>query len=395
MSDQTNAPDAAKLAAIRAELPAVQRHIYLNAGTNGPLTRRGHAALVQHAEAELIEGRIGAAGFKALLAAHEEARTAWAGLLGCEAREIALTHNTTEGINIALLGIDWQPGDELITAVTEHEGGLNPCGLVAHRYGVRVRYTDIGLRGCDPLAALEAALTPRTRAVVLSHVSWATGMILPMRAICDLAHRHGALVICDAAQAAGMVPSQVYELGVDAYACSGQKWLLGPDGTGALFIRGDRFDTIRQTYVGYFASTVRMNHVDAVFTPPDSAVRYEAAAHYPPALLAFAAGVRWIAEEIGWAWVYRRIAALGRACHDALAEIEGVQLYLPRDQVAGLVHFVVAGVQPAEVTARLAAQGIHIRHTPAPALNRVSTGFYTTEDEIARLAAAVRALCPE
>src|SRR3954466_287995 len=100
--------------------------------------------------------------------------------------------------------------------------------------------TTIGLPDHDPIEELRQALSPRTKAVVLSHVNWATGMVLPIRELADLAHAAGALLICDAAQAAGMVPSNVYDLGVDVYACSGQKWLCGPDGTGALFVRRER-----------------------------------------------------------------------------------------------------------------------------------------------------------
>src|SRR5688500_599570 len=113
------ANDTAKIAAIRAELPAVQRFVYLNVGTNGPLPRRSHAAMVEQLGLELEEGRIGMTAFARIMAARDQARSAVAGLLGCEADEVALTHNTTEGMNIALMGIDWKPGDEVITATSE------------------------------------------------------------------------------------------------------------------------------------------------------------------------------------------------------------------------------------------------------------------------------------
>src|SRR5262249_43116750 len=157
-----------------------------------------------------------------------EAREAVAALLSCDPAEVALTHNTTEGMNIALMGLDWRPGDEVVTASTEHPGGLYPVYLLHQRYGVRIRMTEIGMPGGNPVEQLRAVLGPRTRAVVLSHVSWATGMVMPLEQLIELTHRAGALFICDAAQSCGMLPTRVSALGVDAYACSGQKWLCGP-----------------------------------------------------------------------------------------------------------------------------------------------------------------------
>jgi len=382
--------DQAKVAAIRDELPAVKQLAYFNAGTNGPLPRRSHDALLQCALAELEEGRVGPAAFARMLDAHERARTAIAGVLGCDPEEVALTHNTTEGMNIALMGLDWQRGDEVITAATEHPGGLYPVYLLRQRYGVKIRMTDIALKDLDPVGELRKVLSAKTKAVVLSHVSWVSGMVLPIRAIADLAHEAGALLICDAAQACGMVPSNVYELGVDAYACSGQKWLCGPDGTGALFVRRDRLADIQQTYIGYWGIQHGMCDREGNFIPAAGAKRYQAASLYTPALQALGVSLDWITNEVGWDWVYGRIAALGQYCYQTLAAIDGVTMYSPPEHMAGLVHFRLEGVAPEDLTAKLHEQGIMIRHTPYPPANRISTGFYNTEEEIDRLAEAVK-----
>jgi L-cysteine/cystine lyase len=392
MTDNTPAPTAAdtdKIAAIRAELPATQRVAYLNTGTNGPFPRRSYAALVGHAQIELEQGRIGPGAFERYMATMDTTQAAFAALLGCSNDELALTHNTTEGMNIALMGLDWQAGDEVITATSEHEGGLNPVALLHERYGVTVRYTPIGLRDCDSVAELARVLTPRTKAVVLSHASWATGVVLPMRELSDLAHDAGALVVCDAAQSCGMLPANVYDLGVDAYACSGQKWLCGPDGTGALFVRRDCMERIKQTYIGYWGIKSRVSHAEAAFEVGEGAKRYQFASLYPPAVKALGTSLDWIAGEVGWDWAYRRIHELGRYCHAALGRLDGVSLYLPESQVAGLIHFRVDGVEPADLTTRLGEQGIIIRHTPEPQLNRVATGFYNTEEDMDRLAQAI------
>lgn len=381
-----------KIAAIRAELPVTARYVYFNAGTNGPLPRRSHDALVESAQIELEEGRIGPAAFTRLLQDRADTRAAVASVLGCEPAEVALTHNTTEGINIALMGRDWQRGDEIVTATTEHPGGLFPVYLVHQRYGVKIRMTPIGLPNHDPVEALRRVLSPRTKAVVLSHVNWATGMVLPVRELAELAHSVGALLICDAAQSAGMVPTDMYQLGVDAYACSGQKWLCGPDGTGALFVRRDRWGDVQQTFMHYFGIQPGMCDHAGNFVPADTAQRYDVSTVYPGGLRALVASLNWIREEVGWEWAYRRIAALGQYCYEALAALEGVTMITPRQQMAGLVHFRVDRIAPADLTAQLSAAGILIRDTHDPDANRISTGFYNTEKEIDRLVAEVSRL---
>lgn len=371
-----------KIMAIRAELPVTARYLYFNAGTNGPLPRRSHDALVASSTLELEEGRIGSAAFTRLLQNLDDARASVATLLQCDPAEIALTHNTTEGMNIALMGLRWQQGDELVTSVAEHPGGLYPAYLLHQRYGVKVRQTEIALAGRDPGEELRKVLSPRTKAVVLSHVSWATGMVLPVRELADLAHSVGAVFICDAAQSAGMAPSNVYELGVDSYACSGQKWLCGPDATGALFVRRDRWGDIQQSFIGFFGIQSGMSDHDGNYVPADTARRYDVSTVYPGGLSALRESLRWIGEDIGWDWVYRRIATLGRYCYEALATLDGVTMMTPRDRMAGLVHFRVEGIAPTELTTKLHAAGILIRDTHDPDANRVSTGFYNTEAEI-------------
>ena len=392
---QSGQSETEKVSAIRAELPVTERYVYLNAGTNGPLPRRSHDALVASSAYELNEGRIGAAAYTRLFQNLDDARTAFATVLHCDPAEVALTHNTTEGMNIALMGMRWQLGDEVVTSVAEHPGVLYPIYLLHQRYGVTIRMTEIALPGHDPVEELRKALSPRTKAVALSHVSWATGMALPVRELADLAHSVGALFICDAAQAAGMVPSNVYALGVDAYACSGQKWLCGPDGTGALFVRRDRWGDIQQTFIGFFGIQFGMSNHEGYYVPADTARRFDVSTVYPGGLRALSASLGWIGEELGWDWVYQRIAALGRYCYEALATLDGVTILTPPDHMAGLVHFRVEGIAPAEVTTQLNAAGILIRDTHDPDANRVSTGFYNTEEEIDRLRRAIEQVCAE
>jgi L-cysteine/cystine lyase len=386
------APDQTKVASIREELPAVNKFAYFNTGTNGPLPRRTHEAMYNYARTELEEGRIRLDTFAQITEEKLALRHSIADLLGCDWSEVALTHNTTEGMNIAIMGLNWQAGDEAITAVTEHPGGLYPLYLLKQRYGIKIRQTNIGLKEVDPIAELKRVLNHKTKAVVLSHICWSTGMVLPIKEICDLAHQYGAMVIIDAAQSGGMISSKVYDLGVDAYAISGQKWLCGPDSTGGLFVRKDCLSDIWQTFVGYEA--IEVSDYNGFYIPSAGSKRYSAATHYPPAIKGLRTSLGWLNNEVGWDWAYARIKQLGEYCYAKLAGLEGVTMYTPRDNMAGLVSFKVAGIEPVDLSRALHEQKIVLRSIPNLNFARVSTGFYNTEEEIDRLVELIPILKP-
>jgi L-cysteine/cystine lyase len=378
-----------KVDAIRAELPAVKRGAFLNTGSFGPQPRRAHTAIVLSDKADIDEGRVGHKVLQRMLESRSLTRTVFAGVLGCDPSELALTHSTTAGVNIATMGLQWEPGDRLITAEAEHPAELNPAAILKQRRGVEVVCTDIGLPGVDPVAALEAALDQGgARAVLLSHVCWTTGLLMPVRELADAAHAAGAVLIIDAAQGAGEVPVDVKALDVDAYACSGQKWLCGPSGTGALFIKPDRMDDFWPTFAGYSAGKAARDLSTFEMTP--GARRYEAITLHGPSLEALRVGLEWLqGDEVGLPWAHERIASLGRRCHDALSRLPGVTMIAPAEEIAGLVAFTVAGMEPEAVTVALEQQGFFIRHVEYPAANRISTGFYNTEDEIDAVAEAI------
>ena len=225
--------DREKLAAIRAALPATRAGIYLNTGTCGPIPAESAAAMRQAEDRELAVGRASRDAHEELLDRMAEARGALAAVLGTDIDGVALTHSTTDGINLALGTLDWRPGDRALTTNHEHPGVLGPLAAVRDRHGIDVRIAEIGDGGDDDrtLGALERELgTGGVRLVAISHVLWTTGAVLPVAEIVRRAHAHGAVVVLDGAQAPARSRSHVDDLGADFYAVSGQKWLLGPGG---------------------------------------------------------------------------------------------------------------------------------------------------------------------
>ena len=260
---------------------------------------------------------------------------------------------------------------------------MTPLALLARRFGVITRYAEIGDGASGVVEALESQITSRTRIIALSHVLWSTGAVLPLIEISGLARRHELIVVVDGAQSAGQVPVDLHAMGIDAYAMAGQKWLCGPEATGLLYVRKDRFADIAPTYVRY-----GQFDPSGYFIPAEGAKRYEVGEFYSPAVAAQETALRWLRDDVGFAWAHDRIAALGADFRNRLTSIDGVTVITPRQPMAGLVNFNIAGLRPQDVTSQLFERGYTIRYVetaPCSVSARVSVGWWNTEEEVGEL----------
>jgi L-cysteine/cystine lyase len=262
----------------------------------GPLPRRAGEAVVRWTRRLVDEGRSSKALFDELLALRTDLRGRLARLIGATEDSVALTTATTDGCNIVLNGLGIGAGDEVVTTDSEHPGLFG--GLVAS--GATVRIAEIRNRpAAEALAALEDQLTERTRVIAVSHVSWLTGAVLPIRELAG----HRVPLLVDGAQGAGAIPVDVQELGCDFYTVSAQKWLLGPEATGALFVRTDRVNELRMAFPSYVSWELLSERADVV-TEPDQATLVTWRADDPPALAARLAGSGVVVRDLpGTGWV--------------------------------------------------------------------------------------------
>jgi len=267
-----------------------------------------------------------------------------------------------------------------------------PIALARAR-GVDVTYVDLGDGGDDArtLAAIEAAMTDRTRLVVASHVLWTTGAVLPIAEIAEIARHREALSLVDGAQSAGAVPVPFDGCGADAYAIAGQKWLLGPEGTGALAVRPEVTARLTPALGGWF----NFERIDGAGTAelwPD-ARRFEFAFIHRSSVIGMARSIAWLQMFVGLDWVHRRGMASARATAERLAAIPGVQVLTPIHQMATLVTFRIDGWPPAEALAELGARVFAIARTiDGLGALRISVGFFTSDDELDRFVEAVTLL---
>jgi len=342
----------------RALFPVLERKAYLNAGTFGPLARPTLAAVQNEQRSELEHGRFGKAYFERMLALRVELRAALAELVGVDPAQVALTASTTDGCNIVLAGLGLSPEDEVITTDAEHFGLLGPL----HASGARIVVVPA------EADAILAAVTARTRLLALSQVLWTTGRVLPMR---ELRERSGIPILVDGAQSVGAIPVDARDL--DFLTISGQKWLCGPDSTGALVVTDP--ERLRVARPSYFSQA--SYEPSGRFEPQEGAARFDPNWLAPAALAGLVAAL-----ETAPDWRFERASDQTRRCRELLA---------PHVEVvpggATLVSFRVD--DPPALVASLAEQDVVVRDLPGTGLVRASCGWWTSDEDIRRLVAGV------
>jgi len=378
---------------LRAAIPALKSQIYVNWGGSGPspasVLREVERVLRREAALGPFHPRVRSEAREALAALRASA----ARLLGAREEEVALVDNTTAGVNIAAAGLEWRTGDEAVVTDLEHPGGYLPWLLWRGRRRIRVRLLRTGGTDEELLGNLEALLGPRTRAVCVSHVGWLTGRRLPLRAIGRLCRRAGALLVVDGAQSVGQIPVDVREAGADVYTLSGQKWLMGPQGTGAVFVRRGLRSRLQGSAAGY-RSARRKALPSLTFLPHRGAARFETAT-ISPALFAGLGAAVGICQRMGPRAIERRIGRLAGRLLEILRTEEGVEVISPPGPAqSGLVAFRVRGMEAEAAVARLLKRHrVVLRSVDSepPAL-RASVHYLNTEEEVERIGEGVIAL---
>jgi L-cysteine/cystine lyase len=351
----------------RAEFPVFERLAYLNAGTNGPLARRTVEAMTTQEHADLKEGRGGPVYFERALGLRDEVRGKLARAVGVPVESLSLATSTTNGCNIVLAGLGLTGEDEIVTTDGEHFGLIGALAVSPARVRVaRVRE----LAPEDAVDVLLAEVTPRTRLLALSEVCWMTGNRFP---VAELKEATGLPVLVDGAQSAGAIPVDASR--VDFYAFSCQKWLCGPDVTGGLVvIDPERLAIVAPSYLS------QETHEELEFVPRPGAARFDPG-WTPPASLAGLSAALDVAPE----GRFERAAEMTARCRELLASRFEV---VTAPGQGTLVTFRVEG-DSAELVKHLYEYGVVVRDVPGFGWIRVSCGWWTSEEDLARLLGAL------
>jgi L-cysteine/cystine lyase len=352
---------------LRAEFPVLRRLAYLNAGTDGPLPERAVAAATAELRREADEGRAGN-HFEHLFELRSQLRRVYAGLLGCDAADVALTTCTSEGIAQVVAGLELGPGDEILTSDEEHPGLLGALAAARELRGVSVRAV--------PLTQIADARSDSTRLIACCHVGWISGSLAP-RALAEV----DVPVLFDGAQGVGAIAVDVAELGCDAYAGAGQKWACGPDGTGMLYVSPRLRERIAVSRRGFGNLAEPGAGIDSPLH--DDARRLDSFS-LNSGTLACAIAAAGVLAGAGWDALHGRARELAATLASRLREAG--RAVAPRDETT-LVSF-ESDDPPAE-RARLAEHGVVLRSIPGHPWLRASVGAWNDEDDLDRLLAAL------
>ena len=383
------ANDAELFARLRADLHFPADVVYCNTGTLGATPREVMTAMVsrlQNTEASLPDWPYfqpdgePLTGYQPLL----DARRRIAQFLGAKPEEIAITQNATMGMNDLGNGLDWQPGDEVLTTDQEHGGAVSIFRLLAKRRGIVVRELPLGSAmagGPDAIVEMfRAAVTPRLKAIMVSQVTSQLGIRMPIEALIALAKERGALSLIDGAQAVGCTQVNLAALGCDAYVASPHKWLMAPKGTGILYVRRD----VQSQFWTTLASYQWNNEADGAF-------RFMQYGTGSVALIDGLLAAIGIAERHGMDRVERWDRALTQRLRAGLTQIPGVVLSSPTDDrlASAITTFRVSGMKARDLQNALWDQKIRVRAQGDDKVVRLSAHIYVSPADIDRVLSVV------
>ena len=322
-----------------------------------------------------------------------ELREAIANELRTTSDRITLTENVTAGCNIALWGIQWEAGDSILMSDCEHPGVIATVNEIARRFGVKVEICPIldTLNEGNPVEAIEQHLTPNTRLVLISHLLWNTGQVLPLKEITALCHNYSLgkqpiRVLVDAAQSVGCLDLDLPDTNVDYYAFTGHKWLCGPAGVGGLYVSESAFNDLHPTFIGW-----RSIELDGG-KPKDwlnNGEKYEVATSAYPEYQGLKTA---IAVHQQWGTPtqrYQRIRQLSQYLWFALTQLEGVECLKKSPPEAGLVSFQIPSKNHLSLVNHLEQQGFFLRTIANPDCIRACVHYMSLTQEIDSLIAAI------
>lgn len=318
-------------------------------------------------------------------------------LINAHPDEIALVENASVAWHLAFNGIDFQPGDEVITSemeyVTNHIGFLN----LGEKKAIRTIVVPNDANGNFDLQALEQAINKRTKLIAITHIPSTAGNILPVEAIGKIARSHKILYLLDACQSAGQVPLDVEAIGCDMLSVTGRKYLRGPRGTGFLYVRKSIQDQLRLFFLdGHSIASVDQD----AFKLQENASRFELYEKNRALTLGLGAAVAY-ALHLGIEKIEKRITYLAGHLRNRLAAIPGVTVHDRGDRLSGIVTFSVAGTEAEKIKAALQDKKINVSVGKAlstliymnrqhlTSVVRASVHYYNTEEEIEALCKAL------
>lgn len=383
--------------------PALQNKTYFNYGGQGPLPSPTLEAITASWARIQELGPFTADVWPYIAKEVNSTRRLLAQCCGVPPHRLALTENVTSGCVLPLWGLPFAEGDRLLIGDCEHPGVVSACVELARRQNLAIDVLPVKhLRGdqahCDAavLEAMAQTLTPSTSLVVLSHLLWNTGQVMPIAAVAKQLNQHPQqpYLLVDAAQSFGQIPVDEAAAAADIYAFTGHKWTCGPEGLGGVALSERVMAEAAPTVIGWRSlrdeSKPNLNSNDLFH---HDSRRFEVATSCVPLMAGLRCSLQLLEEQGSAQQRWEHIRNLSGKLWQALQGLERVTPLLEVAPASGLVSFQINGdLPPAEHVKQLGAQGLWIRDLADPSCLRACTHICTTADDINALVAAISAL---
>ena len=372
---------------VRDQFPLTHDRIYLNNGTMGPSP---------YVVREAVKAAIDTTDTSGEYGGWEVARPKLAKFVNVDESEISLTHNVTEGINIVAGGLPLKRGEEVIMTTHEHVGNALPWLNRAKLDGIVIKTFKPAQTAGENLNHINDLITKNTRVIAIPHITCTIGQVFPVKEIAKLGHDKGLWVFFDGAHGPGMTMLDLKEIGCDAYATCGHKWMCGPKGTGFLYVKKEMLEIIQARWVGGYSDI----GWDMTTDPPEfkgyvpAAHRYDFATQNAAIYIGLASAVDFL-YHIGMENIVRRGKSLAGLLQQELLKLgDKVEMLTPiEDQSRGFVIGFRLKNIPYDKFGELATKkGFRIRLVAEGHLNsiRISTHIYNNPDEVMKFMEAVK-----
>ena len=378
---------------MREFCPALANKVYFNYGGQGPLPTPSLEAITNSWRRIQELGPFTTEVWPYIGAELSSTRRLLAQLCGVAPHRLALSENVTSGCVLPLWGLPFEAGDRLLISDCEHPGVVAACVELARReqlvidtLPVKQFRGDAAATDASVLKQLEQALHPATRLVVLSHLLWNTGQIMPIQRVAELLSDHSRqpFLLVDAAQSFGQIPVAAAAAAADIYAFTGHKWACGPEGLGGVALSERVLSEGQPTMIGW-RSLRDESKADLNASAPFHADsrRFEVATSCVPLLAGLRSSLALLEQEGSADQRLATIRSKSSALWTALQRVDGIATLLDVPPASGLVSFQIAGERnPADWVQRLGTNGIWIRDLADPACLRACTHVCTTAEEL-------------
>lgn len=361
---------------VRTQLLIPKSKVYLNTGSLGPSPLpviETVSSTIRQLEADPVSENWGTLGQQM-----EMVRSKLADFIHATQEEVLLTRNTTEGLGLIAQSFNFKPKDEILTTTQEHDGALVGMEFAAKNKGVIVKKVNLPMPSQNKqqvIDLVESHITSKTKAIVLSHINTMTGMVMPFTEIAEITRSKGILLVADGAQAPGLIKVDVAKLGVDAYAASGHKWLLGPKETGFLYLN-KRLQPEIQGLFNYsgFASYSASSGTRNVAT-----------------IIGLGAAIDFL-NEIGVDRIQNRCLEIRNYCFDELKKLQGLRINSPEDKAlsCGIVSFALLKASNKDVYAKLKEKDIIVKLLSSDNSIRISCHMFVSKEDIDKFIGALK-----